>query len=255
MSKLYFNYGTVSSSKTLNLLAVYKNYELQGRSAILVRPAMDTRSNKVESRAGLSAVPDITLESNDNIIEKITDYIIVKFCNTRINKPKIKTIKELQDVINKVEEAVIVDEAQFLSVEQIKDLRKLSAIGEDIELSTKDDCEQRNILLDILDDSIINDNYSVSFNVCLPVMCYGLRTNSDGELWEAASVLMAQSDEIAEIKTICSYCSRRAVFSAINPERACNSKDGVINPSWGLYIPVCPKHFAEIQSKLNNKQH
>ena len=167
MSKLYFNYGTVSSSKTLNLLAVYKNYELQGRSAILVRPAMDTRSNKVESRAGLSAVPDITLESNDNIIEKITDYIIVKFCNTRINKPKIKTIKELQNVINKVEEAVIVDEAQFLSVEQIKDLRKLSAIGEDIELSTKDDCEQRNILLDILDDSIINDNYSVSFSSSL----------------------------------------------------------------------------------------
>ena len=254
MSKLYFNYGTVSSSKTLNLLAVYKNYELQGRSAILVRPAMDTRSNKVESRAGLSAVPDITLEANDNIIEKITDYIIVKFCNTRIDKPKIKTVKELQDVINKVEEAVIVDEAQFLSVYQIKDLRKLSAIGEDIELSTKDDCEQRNILLDILDDSIINDNTSVSFNICLPVMCYGLRTNSDGELWEAASVLMAQSDEIAEIKTICSYCSRRAVFSAINPERACNNKNGVINPSWGLYIPVCPKHFAEIQAKLN-KQH
>jgi thymidine kinase len=251
MSKLYFNYGTVSSSKTLNLLAVYKNYELQGRSAILIRPAMDTRSNKVESRAGLSAVPDITLEANDNIIEKITDYIIVKFCNIRIDKPKIKTIKELQEVINKVEEAVIVDEAQFLSVDQIKDLRKLSAIGEDIELSTKNDCDQRNILLDILDDSIINDKTFVSFNICLPVMCYGLRTNSDGELWDAASVLMAQSDEISEIKTICSYCSRRAVFSAINPERACNNNDEVINPSWGLYVPVCPAHFAEIQAKLN----
>lgn len=249
MSKLYFNYGTVASSKTLNLLAVYKNYELQGRNAILIRPQMDTRSDKVESRAGLSAEPDITLGSKDDILLKIKDYMITKIYNDH-NKLEVKSLEELQKKFNKVAEAVIVDESQFLSVEQIKDLRSLSATGIYIQFPIDNDHLPK-------DSALINKENPINFvilHMCLPVMCYGLRTNSDGVLWDAAAILMAQADEINEIKTICSYCNHRAVFSAINPERACNNSEGIVNPSWGLYIPVCPKHFAEIQAKLNNKQ-
>ena len=246
MSKLYFNYGTVSSSKTLNLLAVYKNYELQGRKAILVRPQMDTRSDKVESRAGLSATPDVTIGTNENVLQKITEYVVDRFIQIYKDKPKLCTLKELEKSVNKVAEAVIVDEAQFLTVEQISDLRKLSASGITVRFGKHDP-----VMLVLLGEEFLSlyKNKDITINLCLPVMCYGLRTNSDGVLWDAAAVLMAQADEITEIKTICSYCNRRAVFSAINPERSCNNDEGVINPSWGLYIPVCPKHFAEIQAK------
>ena len=61
MAKLYFRYGVVSSAKTLNLLATVHNYEQQGKIPILIKPAMDTRSDLVESRAGLSHKADIIL--------------------------------------------------------------------------------------------------------------------------------------------------------------------------------------------------
>ena len=43
MAKLYFRYGTVSSAKTLNLLAVAHNYENQGKRAVVLKPSVDTR--------------------------------------------------------------------------------------------------------------------------------------------------------------------------------------------------------------------
>ena len=93
MAKLYFRYGVVSSAKTLNLLATLHNYEQQGKKAILIKPALDTRSECVESRAGLSHKADIIFKDSD---------------------------------------AILVDEVQFLSSSQIQELRLLS-IGKDLD--------------------------------------------------------------------------------------------------------------------------
>lgn len=64
MAKLYFRYGTVSSAKTLNLLAVAHNYGVQGKRVIVIKPKLDTRYGEdiVESRAGLSAKADVLVE-------------------------------------------------------------------------------------------------------------------------------------------------------------------------------------------------
>lgn len=64
MAKLYFRYGTVSSAKTLNLLAVAHNYEMQGKRIIIMRPKLDTRfgDDVVASRAGLSAKAHMLVE-------------------------------------------------------------------------------------------------------------------------------------------------------------------------------------------------
>ena len=55
MPKLYFRHGAVSSAKTLNLLAVAHNYQVQGKKVLLLKPAMDIRFGvgEIKSRAGL----------------------------------------------------------------------------------------------------------------------------------------------------------------------------------------------------------
>jgi thymidine kinase len=63
MAKLYFRHGTVSSAKTLNLLAVAHNYRQQGKRIVLVKPALDTRfgDNVIKTRAGLEQDADAVL--------------------------------------------------------------------------------------------------------------------------------------------------------------------------------------------------
>lgn len=232
MSKLYFYYGTVCSSKTLNLLAVYKNYELQGRKAILIKPCCDTRTEDIESRAGLSAHPDIFLDKNDSVFEKLKDYLNKINSKTKVPELMLKSI-----------DAIIVDECQFLTPDQIKELRQIS-IGINVEYSkvTKNSFSKiKSIRISSHDENIpIN-----SLEYELPVLCYGLRTDCNGILWDASAVLMAQADELHEIKTVCSFCNKRAVFSSINPEVANKSTD-LVNPSWNYYIPVCPEHYFSI---------
>lgn len=96
MSKLYFRYGTVNSAKTLNLLAVAHNYRQQGKRALIVKPALDTRWGKewITSRAGPKMPADLVLEGNSVI-----------------------TADDLEGV-----SCVLVDEAQFLSLFTIEQL-------------------------------------------------------------------------------------------------------------------------------------
>ena len=68
MAKLYFRYGTVSSAKTLNLLAVAHNYRSQGKRILITKPALDTRfgDRMIASRAGLHAEADMLI--HDGIV-------------------------------------------------------------------------------------------------------------------------------------------------------------------------------------------
>ena len=102
MAKLYFRYGVVSSAKTLNLLATLHNYDIQNKRAILIKPSMDTRSEDVSSRAGLSHKADIIISPNDDV-----NHIIYPYLDNHIS-------------------GILVDEVQFLTSQQIEGLRKLS---------------------------------------------------------------------------------------------------------------------------------
>jgi thymidine kinase len=66
VAKLYFRYGAMGSAKTLNLLAVRHNYELQGKKVILLKPRSDDRfgTQLVRSRAGLSYEADLLLDDD-----------------------------------------------------------------------------------------------------------------------------------------------------------------------------------------------
>ena len=113
MARLYFKYGVMNSSKTANLLMVAHNYESQGRRILCLKSALDTRwaengnnkKGKIESRAIPNPHDCDLIASNENIFN-----IVKEFNNEMISKYS----SELS--------AVLVDEAQFLTKEQVKQL-------------------------------------------------------------------------------------------------------------------------------------
>lgn len=149
MAKLYFRHGTVSSAKTLNLLAVAHNYRSQGKQVVLIKPALDDRfgSEVIRSRAGMEQAADIKV-----------------LADTQIDKKEFEGIS-----------CILVDEAQFLSVKVVDQLREIS----------------------------------VDLNI--PVICYGLRTDFRTRLFEGSARLLELADSIEEIKTTCAFCNRKAV--------------------------------------------
>lgn len=151
MNKLYFRYGTMNSSKTMNLLSVAHNYKEQGKHVIVIKPQIDTRyeSKIVRSRAGIEREADIIIGPVDSIIEAVKG-------NKRID-------------------CILVDECNFLSSNQVDELRLLT--------------------------------------VKSPVICYGLRTSYDTKLFPGSKRLMELADSIEEIKTICVFCSKKSIIN------------------------------------------
>jgi len=99
MPKLYFRYGTMNSSKTMNLLMVAHNYEQQKKKVVVIKPKIDARFGIefVKSRTGLKRQADIVLDVKDNITKSEYNW---------------------EDV-----SCVLVDEAQFLEPIHIEQLR------------------------------------------------------------------------------------------------------------------------------------
>ena len=100
MAKLYFRYGTMDSSKTMNLLAVAHNYRQQGKRVALLKPRLDDRfgGKVIASRSGLQKPVDLLLEDD-----------------TSLDPPFFADLH-----------CVLVDEAQFLSPRIIEQLRTLT---------------------------------------------------------------------------------------------------------------------------------
>lgn len=99
--KLKFYYGTVSSSKTMMLLSVIHNYESCGYKVIAIKPTLDTRSEMIETRAGVPPrMPDIKLREFDSL----SNY------TSEINSADV----------------ILVDECQFMTSFQIDELREIT---------------------------------------------------------------------------------------------------------------------------------
>jgi thymidine kinase len=154
VAKLYFKYGAMGSSKTAQALITKYNYEENDMSVWLIKPSADIRDGAgiLRSRIGLQA--------NCEIMTPDTD-VYKLFSLTRKNKCDV----------------VIVDECQFMTPEQIQQLRA------------------------------IVDDYNV------PVICFGLRTDFQTKLFPGSMRLMELADKIQEIKTICD-CGAKATVNA-----------------------------------------
>ena len=182
MAKLYFRYGVMGSSKTANALMVRYNYEERGQEALLVKPAIDQRDGArfVASRAGLSNP-------------------CIYFSDLRAMSPE-----ELKPYA-----CVIVDEAQFLSKEEVQYLTYL------------------------VDD------------LNLPVICYGLRADFRGDLFPGSQELLSCADIIEEIKTIC-WCGRKATMVArIVDGQFVKQGEQIVVGGNDMYVSLCRKHYND----------
>jgi len=105
---------------------------------------------------------------------------------------------------------VLVDEAQFLTADQVWQLA------------------------DIADRTAI------------PVMCYGLRTDFQGRLFDGSAALLAIADDLREIRTIC-HCGRKAIMVVRQTEDGTVIKDGAQIEIGGneRYISLCRKHWKK----------
>lgn len=181
MAQLYFKYGAMGSSKTANALMTRFNYEERGQQALLVKPRLDTRDGDhvVVSRIGLR-------------------YPCVYF-----DEMRELTIMELQQ-----NACVIVDEAQFLTREEVMYLV---------------------YLVDVLE---------------IPVICYGLRADFKGDLFPGSEALLVMADKLEEVKTIC-WCGKKAIFNARFDRNGKVLKEGaqVVLGANDQYIGLCRKHW------------
>ena len=177
MAKLYFRYGAMGSSKTANAVMVQYNYRERGCEVLMLKPKLENRDGAtiVRSRCGLEAecryVEDLDTISLDGIA------------------------------------CVIVDEAHFLTSEQVRKL------------------------VDIVDECDI------------PVICYGLRTDFRGELFEGSRELLCWADTIEEIKTIC-WCGRKATFNArVHDGKIVRQGEQIMLGGNSTYISLCRRHW------------
>jgi len=181
VAKLYFRYGAMGSSKTANAIMVQYNYMERGQKVLMVKPQLDNRdgARTVLSRCGLN-----------------TECVFME---------------EVPGMDVSGYDCVIVDEAQFLTKEQVQHLVKI--------------VDEKNI----------------------PVICYGLRADFQGNFFEGSMWLMAWADTIEEVKTIC-WCGRKATCNA----RVMNGKvikegDQILLGGNSQYVSLCRKHWANGQ--------
>lgn len=192
MAKLYFNYAAMNAGKSTTLLQSSFNYRERGMTPAIYTAALDTRAGDgvIASRIGLSA-PARTYDASTDLFAEIT----------------------LLTDTAKVD-CVFVDEAQFLSAEQVMQLAR------------------------VVDD------------LNIPVLCFGLRTDFQGRLFSGSERLLAVADEIRELKTICD-CGRKATMN-LRVDAAGNAiieGNSVEIGGNDRYIPLCRKHFFERYEK------
>lgn len=189
MAKLYFYYSAMNAGKTTILLQSSYNYNERGMDTLLLTPAIDKRygKNKIASRIGL----------NSEAISFDAQFNLFHFTKTELqHNPKLT--------------CVFVDEAQFLTKLQVKQLTEI---------------------VDKLN---------------LPVLTYGLRSDFLGEPFEGSQYLLVWADNLIEIKTIC-HCGRKAIMNARLDKEGHIVKCGEQIHIGGneTYMALCRKHFNE----------
>jgi thymidine kinase len=190
VAKLHFYYSAMNAGKSTTLLQSSYNYHERGMETLLLSPLIDNRfgEGKIASRIGLEANA-INFAANINL------YTLVK---QRLQEPKHNV------------KCVLIDEAQFLTKDQVWQLTQ------------------------------IVDEYHI------PVLAYGLRSDFMGEPFEGSQYLLAWAEDLVEIKTIC-HCGRKATMNMRIDEqgRAVSSGAQIEIGGNDRYVAVCRRHFKE----------
>ena len=164
------------------------NYEQQGMKVLIIKPAIDTKAeDRVSSRLGIERKVDILLTKSGRIVN------------------------EMKDVPN----AILVDEAEFLTRKQVDEL------------------------------------YAITKEYDVPVLCYGLRTDFQSKGFEGATRLLELADDIKELKTICK-CGSKATHNlrlVNNVPTFVGKQVEIDNQETVEYESVCGKCYLKLKKQ------
>lgn len=189
MAQLYFYYSAMNAGKSTHLLQSAYNYRERGMRCVLYTAKLDDRfhQGKIASRLGINADAAMFDENTD------------LFSSVNISNEQ-----------NAVD-CVLVDESQFLSEEQVRQLT------------------------DIVD------------KLRIPVLAYGIRTDFLGNTFSGSAALLAWADKLVELKTIC-HCGKKANFVVRMDETGKAVTEGAQVEVGGndRYESMCRKHFKQL---------
>lgn len=187
MAKLYFSYAAMNAGKSTLLLQAAYNYRERGMRPLLYTSSLyvDNGVGLISSRIGI-AEPAALYSGDDDLYQAIRD----------------------EQEVGKVD-CVFVDEAQFLTADQVWQLAR------------------------------------VSDRLKIPVMCFGLRTDFQGKLFPGSTQLLAIADELREIRTICE-CGAKATMVVRQSVDGRVLTDGEqVSIEKSVYVSLCRKHWEE----------
>ena len=193
MAKVHFHYSTMNAGKSTSLLQSNHNYEVRGLKTYLFTPKADADMyhGSIHSRLGL--------EKKANIFEESFEFD-----------------KYFLDKKDEKIACILVDEAQFLTSKQVKELCLV--------------CDKLNI----------------------PVMCYGIRTDFRGDLFSGSAALLAYADTLVELKTICEYegCARKATMIARYTDGKIVTEGQQIDIGGDKYKVFCRNHYRKLTNLI-----
>ena len=194
MAKLYFHYSSMNAGKSTALLQADHNYFERGMNALLFTARLDDREGVgvISSRIGIKKGA-LTFENGDNLFNIVEN---------EKNRSGL--------------DCVLIDEAQFLSKEQVQ---QLTWVVDKLEI---------------------------------PVLTYGIRTDFMGEVFEGSKFLMGWADEIKEIKTVC-HCGKKATMNArVSKDGKMETAGEQIEIGGNeRYISLCRNCFSESNTGLS----
>ena len=187
MAKLYFYYSTMNAGKSTALLQASHNYEERGMRTLLFTAALDSRQGgRIHSRIGI----DREARHFDNALDLRAEILA----------------EHQRDALA----CVLVDESQFLTPVQVK---QLAAVVDELNI---------------------------------PVLCYGLRTDFQGKLFPGSAQLLGWADNLVELKTIC-HCGRKAIMVVRVKADGVVEREGAQVEIGGneRYVSLCRRHFSQ----------
>ncbi|SDT27637.1 thymidine kinase [Microterricola viridarii] len=160
MAKLYFRYGAMNSGKSTALLQAAYNYEERGHAVLLAKPAVDTKGDLgILSRLGFSRSVDFVLAPDADTLGLVQEHR-----------------RRVLEATNRDVSCLLIDEAQFLTEDQVDDLLRIAVLEG------------------------------------IPVLAYGIRTDFQTVAFPGSRRLLEVAHSLEELKTIC-RCGRKAVFN------------------------------------------
>ena len=188
MAKLYFYYAAMNAGKSTTLLQADFNYRERGMQTMLWTADLDHRSGAgtIGSRIALSAPAD-TFSADTNMFDAV-----------------------VRELIKRKLDCILVDEAQFLTRDQVLQLCRITD------------------------------------EIKIPVLCYGLRTDFQANLFPGSAALLALANTLIELKAVCE-CGRKATMNLRVDADGHAVVAGAQTEIGGndRYIALCRRHFFE----------